>query len=461
MTQPDPRDAQIADLMKRLDVALKRIAELEARLGMNSKNSSEPPSSDFPDTKSKGNPTGRKRGGQPGHEPSKRELLPVEQVDQIADHWPVVCAGCKTMLPRELRAEIGEAARHQVTEFPRLQAEVTEHRLHSQLCECRGHATEAALPAAVPTGAFGPRLRGIIAVCAGQYRLSKRTTQQLLSDLLGVKLGLGSICNVERQVSEALAAPVEEVREFVRRQPAVHADETGWRENKGRAWLWTASTPLATVFQIAKSRGAAVARQILGDNFSGFLVVDRWNAYEWTDLRQLCWAHLLRDFQGFVDRCGRGAELGKKLLAQSRKMFELWHPVRDKTLDRASFLSDMQPIERRICRLLRDALACQEPKTAGMAREIYKRRQSLWSFVDNDGVQPTNNAAERAIRPAVLWRKGSFGTDSSPGTRFVERILSVATTLKQQQRHLLDYLTAACAAHDVGLEPHSLLPQTA
>jgi len=141
-------------------------------------------------------------------------------------------------------------------------------------------------------------LRGIIAVCAGQDKLSKRTPQQLLSDLLGVKLGLGTICNVERQVSEALAAPVEEVRECVRRQPAVHADETGWRENKERAWLWTASTLLATVFQIAKSRGAAVARQILGDNFSGFLVVDRWSAYEWTDLRQLCWAHLLRDFQG-------------------------------------------------------------------------------------------------------------------------------------------------------------------
>ena len=142
--------------------------------------------------------------------------------------------------------------------------------------------------------------------------------------MLGVELSLGSVCNVERQVSQALAAPVEEAREFVRRQPVVHADETGWREAKGRAWLWTATTALVTVFQIAKSRSAAVAKQILGEAFSGFLVVDRWSAYEWTELRQLCWAHLLRDFQGFVDRGGRGALIGEKLLAQSRIMFELW-----------------------------------------------------------------------------------------------------------------------------------------
>ena len=465
----DPRDAQIAELTRRLEEALgqlavanKRIAELEARLGQNSRNSSKPPSSDPPGA---GRPSseraGRKRGGQPGHKPSRRELLPPEKVDQFEDHWPTICGGCKAPLPSELRTKVGEVSRHQVTEIPRIQAHVTEHRLHGQFCDCCGHVTEAVLPAVVPSGAFGHRLRSVVALCAGRYRLSKRVTQELLTDLLGVELSLGSVSNLERQVSAVLAAPVEQAREFVRQQAVVHADETGWREAKSRAWLWTATTALVTVFQIARSRGAAVIKEMLGDTFSGFLVVDRWSAYEWVGLRQLCWAHLLRDFQGFVDRGGQGAVLGEKLLAQARCMFRLWHRVRDKTLLRHTFQRRMVPIERRITRLLRDAQLRAEAKTAGMAREIFERRHYLFTFVDTEGVEPTNNAAERAIRPAVLWRKGSFGTDSSDGSRFVERILTTATTLKQQGRNVLDYLTHASEAHAQGRPVEPLLPQLA
>jgi transposase len=465
----DPRDALIDELTRRIEellveltAAKKRIAELEARLGLNSRNSSKPPSSDPPGIerpKSEASP--RKRGGQPGHEPSRRELLPPERVDQFEDHWPTVCEECKAALPAELRTEVGEPSRQQVVEIPRIAAQVTEHRLHLQLCEACGHATEAPLPPHAPSGAFGPRLRALIALCAGRYRLSKRVTQELLADVLGVELSLGSVCNVERQVSEALAAPVEEARQFVRGQATVHADETGWREAKSRAWLWTASTALVTVFQIAKSRGAVVAREMLGEHFAGFLVTDRWSAYEWVELRQTCWAHLLRDFQGFVDRGGVGAALGEKLLEQSRIMFEMWHRVRDKTLPRRTFQRRMKPIEKRIVRLLRRAAVCAEPRTAGMAREILAQRDYLWTFVDNEGVEPTNNAAERAIRPAVLWRKGSFGTDSPEGSRFVERILTAVTTLKQQGRHVLDYLTDAGVARSRGFSAASLLPQAA
>jgi transposase len=446
---------QIAELVKLVEALRAEIAQLR----QNSSNSSKPPSSDPPGVvRREIGPTGRKRGGQAGHEPSRRELLPVEQVDQIEDHWPAACEACKATLPQELRTEVGEAARHQVTEIPRVHAHVTEHRLHSQFCEGCGHATEATLPAVVPGGAFGPRLRAVIALCAGRYRLSKRVTQELLSDVLGVDLALGSVCNIERQVSQALAAPVEEARAFVREQPVVHADETSWREAKSRAWLWTAATALVTVFQIAKSRGAVVAKQMLGESFAGVLVVDRWPAYEWTKLRQLCWAHLVRDFQGFIDRGGKGAPLGEKLLAQTRTMFKLWRRVRDKTLLRSTFQRRMKPIERRILRLLREAHLRAEPKTSGVANAIFGQRDYLWAFVTTEGVEPTNNAAERAIRPAVLWRKGSFGTDSIDGSRFVERILSAATTLKQQHRHVLEYLTAACAAHDAGLPVQSLLP---
>ena len=210
-----------------------------------------------------------------------------------------------------------------------------------------------------------------------------------------------------------------------------------------------------TVFQIARSRGAAVAKQMLGELFSGFLVVDRWAGYEWVECRQLCWSQLLRDFQGFVDRGGIGGPLGAERLEQSHR---IWHRVRERTLTRADFQLEMVPIEQRTLAMLGDAIARAEPRTAGMAREILERREYLWSFVDNDRIQPTNNAAERAIRPAVIWRKGSFGTDSEDGSRFAEQILSVVTTLKQQHRNVLDYVVAACTALAANLPALSLLP---
>ena len=366
---------------------------------------------------------------------------------------PARCHRCRA----RLTGRDAEPRCSQVVEVPPIRPHVTEYRAHELSCGECGARTRAELPPEA-AATFGPRLKSLIAVCTGGYRLSKRVTQELLSDFLGVELALGSVCNIEREVSEALAAPVEEARAYVRQQLVVHADETGWREAKGRAWLWTAASALVTVFQIARSRGAGVAKQLLGENFSGFLVVDRWAAYEWVPLRQICWSHLLRDFQGFVDRGGTGGPLGTKLLEAARAMFRLWHRVRDGTLQRSTFQRRMQPVEQRILRLLRKAALRAEPRTAGMAREMLDQADYLWTFVSNEGVEPTNNAAERAIRPAVLWRKGSFGTDTAEGSRFAERILTAVASLKQQQRPLLDYLEHACRALAGDYAPPSLLP---
>ena len=212
-------------------------------------------------------------------------------------------------------------------------------------------------------------------------------------------------------------------------------------------------TEAVTVFQIARSRGGDVARELLGENFPGFVVSDRWAGYNWLELRQLCWSHLKRDVNGFVERGGVGGRIGAQLQSQIEKMFRWYSRVRDGTLTRKSFQRRMRPIESRVERLFGDARSRAEGKTRGMAREIYDLRRFLFTFVDNDEVAPTNNAAERAIRPAVLWRKGSFGTDSPRGSRFVERLLTVIATLKQQQRDLLGYLVAACRGH-----ANSLLP---
>jgi len=342
---------------------------------------------------------------------------------------------------------------------------VTDYELHELGCTGCGARTRASLPDGVPAGAFGPRLAATVALCSGRYRMPKRTVKELLRDLFGIDVALGSVPRMERFVSEAIAAPVEEARVAVRDQAVVHQDETGWFEGpqegrKARAWLWVAVSAIATVFKIARSRGAKVAKEMVGEDFGGFLVVDRWSAYLWKPrgMRQVCWAHLVRDFRSFVERGGESAKIGERLLAQAKLMFRCWHRIRDGTLTRATFQRRMKKVERSVGRLLRKAAVCGHAETEGMAKDILKHEPALFTFVLATGVEPTNNKAERALRGAVIWRKISFGTDSEHGSRFVERILTVVATLKQQRRHTLAYLTTACEAALHRRRPPSLLP---
>jgi transposase len=261
-------------------------------------------------------------------------------------------------------------------------------------------------------------------------------------------MSLGTVANLEHATVQAVAAPVAEARAYVPAQTTAYLDETGWREGQQRAWLWTAVTAGVTVFVVRRSRRGKVAQELLGERFWGWLVTDRWSAYNWypTWRRQLCWAHLVRDIAAMTERGGPSQALGEALQVQMCQMFHWWHRVRDGTLAHASFASYMRPIRREVERLLEAGQVCGVPKTEGTCREILKRRQALWTFVRHEGVEPTNNAAERAIRPGVLWRKGSFGTHSPEGSRLVEAIMTVVATLKPQHRHVLDSVTAACEA---------------
>src|SRR2546425_4904372 len=265
---------------------------------------------------------------------------------------------------------------------------------------------------------------------------------------------------LEQATTAAVAAPVEEARTYVHEQAVAHLDETSWWQGGKRAWLWVAVTSLVTVFVVRMSRGGEVARELLGETFAGILVTDRYSAYNWYPVRwrQLCWAHLLRDIEAMIERGGGSQEVGEALKSQVRQMFHWWHRVRDGTLSRSSFRSYMSPVRREVERLLEAGSTCGVPKTEGMCREILKLRQALWTFVHLAGVEPTNNTAERAIRPGVLWRQGSFGTHSAQGSRFVESMMTVVTTLKQQQRNVLDYLTSACEAALCNEPAPSLLP---
>jgi transposase len=295
------------------------------------------------------------------------------------------------------------------------------------------------------------------------YHLSKRTTQRALEDLFGVQMGLGTIANLEHATAQAVAEPVAEARAYVPQQPAAYLDETGWREGQPRAWLWTAVTEWITVFVVRASRGGKVAQELLGERFWGWLVTDRWSGYTWYPpwRRQVCWAHLLRDIEAMIERGGRSREIGEALRGQTRQMFQWWHRVREGTLAHTTFAGYMWPVRREVEQLLEAGQTCGVPKTEGTYRELLKLRQALWTFVRHEGVEPTNNAAERAIRPAVLWRKGSFGTQSAEGSRFVEAMMTVVATLKQQHRNVLAYVTAACEAALCGEPPPSLLPTPA
>jgi transposase len=337
-----------------------------------------------------------------------------------------------------------------------------EYHLHALECPHCHATTRAELPPGVPWGNFGPRLQAFIAVCAGAYRLSSRMIEQLVADIYDVDLALGTVVNLEQQTSEALAVPVAEAAQHIQTQPVVHADETSWHEAKKKAWLWVVVTTNLAVFLIRRSRGADVAKELLGELFRGLLVTDRWAGYNWLDQarRQLCWAHLLRQFVGFEDHGGRAKLLGMALQHNCRLMFGWWHRVRDGTLTRATLRRYMRPVQQRILHLLAEGERCGAPKVAGRCKEILKLQSALFTFVRMPGVEPTNNVAERAIRHAVLWRKSSYGTDSEDGSTFVARILTVVTSLRLQHRHVLDWVTEACEARLARRTPPSLLRAT-
>jgi transposase len=448
---------QIALLRNQVAQQDKRIRELEARLKQNSRNSSRPPSSDPPSAPPRlpKPPTGRSPGGQPGHEGNTYTLAPADQVDEVVSVKPERCEECG----ERLSGEDPSPLRHQVTEIPPVHPLILEYLLHRLTCPKCAHRTTAKLPKGVSPTMMGPALQAMVAYLTGHLHLSKRVARDALQDLFDVTVSTGSISAAEQAVSEAVAAPVEKAREFVQAQPHVNGDETGWRERRKKAWLWVATTPWVSIFLIHAKRGADAARELLG-KFAGYLTTDRWNAYNGWKLRrrQICWAHLIRDFKGFLERGAEAARLGEALLAQTKEMFDLWRRVRDRTLARSSFRLYMSPIRGAIEDLLRQGTCCGESKTEGMCKKILQVAPALWTFVRVEGIDPTNNAAERAIRPAVLYRKGCFGTHSAAGSRFVERILTVTITLRKQGRNVLDFLTQACVAAAQGHRPPSLLP---
>ncbi len=390
----------------------------------------------------------------------QREVLPPERVDHLVVAWPEQCAHCGEVLPQDHDLVVAEPVRHQVSELPPVRVEVTEYQLQRVRCPGCGLETRAALPPGVPPGAFGPRLQAAVAGISGRYRLSRRAVVGILADLVGARVALGSVDALCQDAAAALAAPVAELEHAVRAAPVANADETSWLQANKLCWLWVVVTRWVTVFSIAPSRRGEVIKGLLGEDFAGIVTSDRYQGYLWLGVlrRQLCWAHLKRDFQGLVDRGGAAKEVGQPALALVARLFTAWHAARTDPDLRECLPETMLPIQEAFRALLETGHTSSSTKAAGLCGALLTLWPALWTFVTVPGVEPTNNAAERAVRPAVLWRKQSLGTKTEAGNQFVARILSVAATCQQQQRSFLDYLTAVCSAQQHGHPIPSLLP---
>jgi transposase len=435
------------------------VRELKVRLGQNSQNSSRPPSSDGPHVKRKPPkaPSGRKPGGQPGHRVHQRALIPVEQVNEVIVCKPTQCRRCG----RPVGGEDPRPWRHQVVELPPVAPHVTEYQLHRLGCPQCGITTCGELPAGVLPVCYGPRLASVVALCSGAYRMSKRMGASFCRDVVGVELSVGEICQLEQTVTQAVAPAVEEAAVYVQSCDA-NIDETPWKEQRQRRWLWTVVTTQVSVFVIAAGRGAAVLQELVGEWYAGIVTSDRAKAYDTRPLRkrQICWAHLARDFQAMIDRGGPGQAVGEALLEHAQVLFAWWHWVRDGTWARSTLQSYVSTLRASFRAELETGTQCACPKTAATCRELLAREAALWTFVRVAGIDLTNNAAERSLRHAVQWRKVSYGTQSEKGSRFVAHVLTVLATCQQQRRNVLAYLTTCCEAFYAGRVAPSLLSHT-
>lgn len=450
--------ALVDSLQGRIAELEQRLGDLEARLKLNSTNSSKPPSSDPIGFKRRppAPPSGRKRGGQPGHRRAQRRLVPPEKVRSITDCRPTDCRRCGHALVGDDPTPLV----HQVAELPRIEPLVDEYRLHRLACPRCSVTTCGSLPAGVPRGCFGPYLQAVLSTLAGGYRLSKRQVQQMAGDLFGLSIATGMVSKLERKSAAVLEAPYNELATGVHDAPAACIDDTSWREDRRKAQLWVAVTALTTVFTIAARRSAAVAKAILGSRPNQVVTSDRHSSLEWIDpaWRQVCWSHLARDFQAMIDRGGAGEATGRALLRLSKRMFRGWHRLRDGSIDRQRFKAIAARLRREVKAALEAGQRCGCIKTAATCFEILKVEEGLWTFVGREGIEPTNNASERALRHAVIWRRISGGTDSAAGSRFVERMLTVVATCRQQRRDVLDYLCSCFEADLRGQKVPSLVP---
>jgi transposase len=434
-----------------------RIAELEARSKRNSRNSSRPPSSDSPyqDRPSRGKPSGREPGGQPGHEGKTRPTVPPEDVSEFVVHGVDDCPACGGS-DLEQTATVA----HQVTEIPPVAPIVVEHQVAHVRCRDCGEESVGTLPADVARSQFGPRVHAFAAQLSGGFRLTHREVGRVFEEMFGLHIGGGTLTAMQRRVTDALEFPYREAQRALREGPAAYIDETGWRVGRRKATLWTAFFGRLVVFLVDSLRDRGASRRLFAGKFHGVRIVDRYVVHDHVkdELRQICAAHVWRDFEGFATGAAGGRMFGRRGKAIVLRLFRAWWRFRDGKIDRAGLRAACAKLERRLCELLDEAMTGKHARVRGFAKKLRKQAACLFTFAKVEGIEPTNNWAERMLRAAVLWRKGSFGSHSKQGARFVSRFMTAARSLRMQGRDVIDFVMQALEAHALGRAPPSLVP---
>lgn len=452
-----------------------RLARVEAQARQDSRTSSKPPSQDPPRSRAQRRAQARakakelmredgerrKAGGQPGHRGAGRELKPSDQMDEIVDHYPECCGDCGRRFGDDQRRPEARFGRHQVAELPSISVIFSEHRTHQLRCRhCRAR-TSASLPEDVEGSPFGSRLQAALVTLTAAYRISRRGIVELARDLFGVELSTGTADAICQRASDALAGPHLHLHDAVLDQAAVHVDETGWRTSGDGRALWTVTTPQAVFLQIVEHCNREQFNALIGTGYEGIVISDRWNGYSHLDpnQRQACWSHIQRDFRRHADGISEQQKtFGQTGLELTRRVFVAWRAYQHQHHDRARLQREIAPIQTQLRELLENA----SPKKARnrwhrqFANNLLKIWPGLWTFLTVDGVEPTNNPAERALRAPVIHRKLSHGSRSDDGERFAARALSAAGTCRLQGRSLFHYLCDLIAAENHG-DPFPLL----
>jgi transposase len=461
------RDARIAELEARL-AKLEATVQEQARLivdlakklqdrDLPKSGTSGPPDLSKPAAKK---PSPRKPGGQPGHPPHLKQMLPAERVSKAISIVPKQCGHCQHALPAQRGSDDPEPTRFQVAELPEIKATIIEYQGHARTCPCCGEVTRAPIPAEVRAHSIGPGLAAFMAYLVGNCGLSKRRVEELIEAVFEVPVALGTIAKLEQEMSAALEPAHQEALQAVQEAPVKHADETGWKKAGHKRWLWVVATTNVVVFMIHRLRNAAVVMLLLGETLKGILCSDRWRAYDWAPLMQrlVCWAHLKRNFEKLLDGSAKAKEVGQECLDIKDKVFEVWHLYRGGGMSWRKMDDRMSTLMLELLAVLEKGERSRDRKLVRFCQRVLSIYPALWTFVVVKGVEPTNNHAERVQRLAVLWRKNCFGCHSDTGCRFVERLLTVVQTLRLQKRSVLQYLTEALTAHRHGKATPKLLP---
>jgi transposase len=446
-----------------IDELTAKVDRLERELGKRDKfQRGETPSdsTDDPPSPPPRNTTPKTRGGQPGHKRVERELVPVENCREVIPCLPKVCRGCGETL-----RGIDEAPlRHQVTDIPEIKPFVIEYRRHRLTCECCQVTTCGALPEGVPTGMTGPQLISLATLLMALFRQSKRRVSLFCETALGVKVSPGLIIKWQQLATVATRPAYDELVKQLPSETSANVDETPTKEANSSAWIWTVVARKYTVFAVRLTKARCVITQLLGSRYRGVVTSDRAKMYDCFERHQWCWAHLKRDFEALAQSPHRGAkQIGTKLVECTRDLFHNWHRARDGTIGRRTFLKHHHRLYAEFHETFDAGTRSADRGCAALCSNLFAGFENLWPFANDPSLQiePTNNAAERALRHPVIWKQLSFGTQSASGSRFVETLLSVVETCRQQGRDVLQFLHTSLTAKLNGQPGPSLLPNGA